>query len=197
MSDANAVNLQDWYVDASVFNFDTPPKNIYSLKLSWHWWEVPWQENDHKDEVHDLLDPNSTSKIVGTITLGYTAEVLYLLCKFNHLQVSASHHAHFYLGLVIELYSNKCKSGFFLPRFGPWFLCTGYLFSNLPHFVLSWKCLPTWFCCRLEWKLRCTLLVDSFRLWYDYPFLLHPIVTIKYPTYISSPVPLSQGSLVT
>ena len=142
VSDVNAVKFQDCYVDVSVFNLNTPPKNIYSLKLSLHWWEVPWQENDHKDEIHDLLDPNSTSKIVGTITLGYTAEVLYLLCKFNHLQVSASPHVHVYLGIVIELYSNKCKSGLFSPRFGPWFLCTGYLFNNLSHFFFVLK-MPT------------------------------------------------------
>jgi phosphatidylserine decarboxylase len=31
-------------------------------------------ENDHNDEVHDLYDPTSTSKVVGKITLGYNAE---------------------------------------------------------------------------------------------------------------------------
>jgi hypothetical protein len=34
------------------------------------------QENDHNDEVHDLYDPTSTSKVVGKITLGYNAEVI-------------------------------------------------------------------------------------------------------------------------
>jgi len=35
------------------------------------------QDIEHKDEVHDLFDPISPSKIVGNITLGYTAEVIY------------------------------------------------------------------------------------------------------------------------
>jgi len=33
------------------------------------------QDKEHKDEVHDLYDPNSTSKVVGKIKLGYSAEV--------------------------------------------------------------------------------------------------------------------------
>lgn len=44
------------------------------------------QEKEHKDEVHDLFDPNSTSKVVGKITLGYSAEVSNLphfnLCSY-------------------------------------------------------------------------------------------------------------------
>lgn len=36
------------------------------------------QENEHENEVHDLYDPNSTSKVVGKITLGYSAEVIYI-----------------------------------------------------------------------------------------------------------------------
>lgn len=34
------------------------------------------QDKEHINEVHDLYDPNYTSKTVGKITLSYSAEVL-------------------------------------------------------------------------------------------------------------------------
>lgn len=40
---------------------------------------------EHKDEVHKLYDPNQTSKVVGEITLGYSAEVNNLMFICNNI----------------------------------------------------------------------------------------------------------------